>query len=67
MCEMCEVKNQFATVKELSKLYPSFSEPTLRYLLYKGEENGINKCVRRIGKKILFNISDFENWVNSQV
>ena len=63
---MLEIKNQFATVRELSKLFPSFSEPSLRFLIFNAQQNGFQKCIRKIGRKIIINISEFENWVNSQ-
>jgi hypothetical protein len=58
--------NQFATVRELSKIFPSFSEPSLRYLIFNAQKNGINKCIRKIGRKIIFNVPAFETWINSQ-
>jgi len=63
---MNEIVNRFATVKELSKLYPSFSESSLRYWLFNSRRNGLVSCVRRVGKKILFNIPEFELWLNSR-
>lgn len=63
---MTENIQKFATVKELSKIFPSFSEPSLRYLLFNAKQNGLDKCIRRIGRKILLNIPEFEGWINSQ-
>ncbi|KPJ67181.1 MAG: hypothetical protein AMJ43_05885 [Coxiella sp. DG_40] len=63
---MTEIKNSFGTVKEISKLYPSFSESSIRYMLFNGQKNGLSACVRRIGRKIIFNIPEFEEWINSR-
>jgi hypothetical protein len=63
---MTEIKNQFATVKELSKLFPSFSESSLRYLIFNAKQNGLLSCMRRLGRKILINVTEFECWLDSQ-
>lgn len=62
---MSEVKNSFASVKELSKLFPSFSEPSIRYLIFNAKQNGLQPCIRKIGKKILINLNDFNHWIDS--
>lgn len=62
---MSEVIQKFAAVKELPKLHPSFSEPALRYLIFNAKKNGLDKCLRKIGRKILINVSAFESWVDS--
>jgi len=59
-------KTKYATVNEMSKLYPSFSEPSLRFLIYKSKENGLSSCIRRIGRKILINTKEFEAWIDSK-
>lgn len=55
---------QFMTVKEASRLFP-FSESSLRYLLFHSHANGLERCLRRIGKKILINRIDFESWLDA--
>jgi len=56
---------KFASVREITQLYP-FSEGSLRYWLFNGKKNGLSSCVRRLGRKIIFNIPEFEEWINSR-
>lgn len=62
---MNDVK-KYATVRDLSKLYPFFSEAAIRYMIHKKEENGLSSCIRRVGRKILFNVAEFDKWLDSQ-
>ena len=52
------------TLKQLSKIYPVFTESSLRWLRFNGEENGFNYCVIKIGKRIFIDINRFENWLS---
>jgi hypothetical protein len=55
---------KFATVKELTRIHPSFSEASLRYWIFKAKQNGLDHCLRRLGRKILINVSEFEAWID---
>lgn len=57
---------KYATVRGLSELYPTFSESSLRSLIFNRETNGFKKCIRRIGRKILINVNEFDRWIDSQ-
>jgi hypothetical protein len=56
---------KFASVKEASKIHPSFSEPSLRYLIFNAQKNGLKKCLIKIGKKVLIDLSEFEAWIKA--
>ena len=60
-------KRQFVSVRELAKIYPCFSEASLRFLIFHSNTNGLKKCIRRLGRKILINITEFEDWIDSHV
>lgn len=60
-----EISQKFATVRELSELFPCFSESSLRYLIFNSQNNGLNICLRKIGKKVLINVGDFEAWIEN--
>jgi len=38
----------------------------LRHLIFYGPTNGFDKCVRRVGRRILIDEQAFFEWVNSQ-
>jgi hypothetical protein len=64
-----------APVKEVSRRYPQFSEPTLRDLIYhsvprlsaRGETippNGFAPCIVRIGGKVTINLDVVPLWID---
>jgi hypothetical protein len=56
---------KWATVRQASQLNPSFTEPALRYLIFQSKKNGLEVCLRRIGKKILINLEQFDKWIDN--
>ena len=61
MAEIIQAK--YASVKQLSQIYP-FSESALRYWLFNSKSNGLEKCLRRIGAKLLINLEQFDQWID---
>lgn len=58
---------RIATVKETAKIYGSaFTESAIRWLIFNEKENGFSCCVRRIGKKVVLDLDQFESWVDKQ-
>lgn len=54
-------------VKKIPELYPgAFSEAAIRWLIFNEKENGFSCCVRRIGKKVLLDLDQFESWIDSR-
>jgi hypothetical protein len=60
-------QTKFVSVKELSKIYPSFSEASLRYWIFHSKQNGLSSCLRKLGKKVLINIGEFETWIDQHI
>ncbi len=56
---------RFANVKLAASLYPAFSEASLRWLIFNEKTNGFDQCVRRIGRKVLINLDEFEHFLDS--
>ena len=44
--------------------YPPLGQ--LRALVFNSKTNGFERCIRRIGKRILIDESQYFNWVDSQ-
>ncbi len=59
-------RTRFLTVKQFPMHYPAFTESSIRWLIFNEKENGFFRCIRRIGKKILIDTIEFENWVSEQ-
>ncbi|MBY0293468.1 MAG: hypothetical protein K2W92_09315 [Alphaproteobacteria bacterium] len=51
---------------ELTTSNPAFTEGGIRALIFRAERNGFNKCIRRIGRKILISKSAFSCWIEDQ-
>ncbi len=61
-------QKRLSTVKNLPSLYPNagFTESSLKWLLFNAKENGFSHCVVRMGRKVLIDLSKFEEWLESQ-
>lgn len=55
-----------ATIKQAADLYPAFSESSLRWLVSHEKENNFSEVIRRVGRRILLDLDDFENWISKQ-
>lgn len=66
-----EVENQnegerFYTIKEFCKKHSWPTEHSIRWMMFNAEQNGFDKVVRRVGRRILIKENEFYNWVNSK-
>jgi len=58
-------ERRLCTVANLPKQYPDadLTQAGIRWLIFKKEENGLDICISRIGRKILFDLDKFEAWM----
>jgi hypothetical protein len=57
----------YLTIRDFSKQYPTWTESSIRWLIYNNTAGFNEIVVRRIGKnKILLSIADFWRWVERQ-
>lgn len=56
---------KYATVKEMPSFFPFFTEGSLRHLIHENR-NGIHECMLRVGRKIFFDLSKFQDWMDKQ-
>jgi len=65
---MHTTEKRLSTVKNLPSLYPDagFTESSIRWCLFNAKENGFSHCVVRMGRKVLIDLSKFEEWLDSQ-
>lgn len=59
-------KTRFLTVNQVVEegLYPNIGG--LRWLLFNSNANGLESAVRRVGRRLLINESDFCDWLDKQ-
>ncbi len=58
--------DRLKTVKQLSEENPAFTEASLRWLIYRAEENGIDEVLVRVGRRVLFDMDRFEEWLEKR-
>ena len=56
----------YLTVKQMAAKHPAFSESSLRYLIFNETKNGIDRAIKRVGRKILINEALFFEWLEGQ-
>ena len=54
------------TVAQLAEELPAFDEPALRRLIFHAETNGLSSAIVRVGRKILIDIDDFNQWLDDR-
>jgi len=59
---------KLATVKQFAFENPAFSEASLRWLLFKSDENGLAKsgAILRNGRRVLIDAEKFFQWLASR-
>jgi len=67
------LNDSWLTVKLLAQVEPSFSEAAIRNQVFKAESrkssqgiipgNGLEKHIRRVGKKVLINHGGYLSWI----
>ncbi len=52
------------TFKQAAERYPAFTEPSFRWLRFNGDANGFNRCVRKVGRRVVLDTELFETWLD---
>jgi hypothetical protein len=53
--------------RKIPEVYPgAFTEAAVRWLIFNEKENGFSRCVRRLGRKVLIDLDQFESWIDAQ-
>lgn len=62
------MQRNILTVAQFSERNPAFSQPSLRWLVFKSRENGLDKtgAVLRNGRRVLLDVDRFFIWLDSQ-
>jgi hypothetical protein len=51
--------------KEAARQYPGFTENSLRWLRFNGDENGFNRCLIKLGRRVLLIPPLFDRWLDA--
>ena len=58
---------RLAAVKQIPEIYPGiFSQSSIRWLIFNENTNGFSCCIRRVGRKVLIDLDEFEKWIDQQ-
>lgn len=58
--------SRLLTVRQFSTCHPAFPEGGLRYLIFNGARTGFDKCIKRVGRKVLLDEQEFFLWIEKQ-
>lgn len=62
-----EGENPYLSIRDFAKQYSTWTESSIRWLIYNNTEGFEDMVVRRVGKvKILLSVSDFWKWIEVQ-
>lgn len=56
----------YMDLKSITEKYPQFTKNQLRWLIACKDEKGINHIIKRVGRRIYFNIPSFLEWIEKQ-
>lgn len=63
------MSTRLLTVAQLCQHHPAFTEPSVRWLIFNGNKNGLDasSAVSRLGRKVLIDEEKFVEWAKSGV
>ena len=62
----CVARPPLLTVKQFCHEYPAFTHGGVRWLLFHREENGLERAVVKVGRRVLIDVDAFFRWLNEQ-
>lgn len=57
---------ELGDVHDIVRRHPAFSESGVRALIHRSKDNGLNKHIYRLGRRVLIDLNGFEEWVRSK-
>jgi len=66
MHEPMTPKRHLLTVKQFCQENPAFTEGGLRWLLFNRQDNGLDRAVLKVGRRVLIDVDEFYLWLDQQ-
>jgi hypothetical protein len=62
------IVRRLRTVRQFAEEHDGFREPSLRWLIFKAKENGLERAgaIVRVGRKVLIDEDRFFAWIDAQ-
>ncbi len=54
------------TVKQFCLQNPAFTNGGLRWMLFHRQQNGLERAVVKVGRRVLINVDEFFRWIDAQ-
>ena len=54
------------SVRQIAEANPAFSEASLRWLIFKAKDNGLEDAIIKVGRRVLIDIRRFDDWIESK-
>jgi hypothetical protein len=54
------------TVRQFTEAHPAFTHGGLRWLLFHRQQNGLERAVVKVGRKVLIDVDQFFLWLAQQ-
>ena len=54
------------TVRQVAGASEAFTEPSLRWLIFHAEKNGLSKALVRVGRRVLIDTDRFDAWLDEK-
>lgn len=61
-----QAESRMIPLSQWNKFHPWPSVPALRWIRFHGESNGFNRCVLKVGKRVLVDEAKFFQWMQEQ-
>jgi len=58
--------DRLLTVKQLAAMSPAFTEAALRWRIFGAKENGLERALVKVGRRVLIDQAEFENWLEAR-
>lgn len=61
-----ELSFRLVSIQEFCQANPQFRPGTIRKLIFHERENGFNRVVVRLGRRVFLRLDEFERWLLAQ-
>lgn len=52
------------TIRQLAERNPAFTEGALRWHVFQAKQNGLDRAIVRVGRKVLIDEVEFSRWLD---
>ena len=53
-------------VDDVVREHPAFTTPAIRTLIHRSKDNGLDKHIYRLGRKVMLDLDGFQQWIREK-